>query len=118
MFLQAAIDAPSLKSAGAALRRLIGNPHVDRIEIGAPLLSHYGVKAAQYFLASCDAERIYADTKLIDFPALELQPYIKAGIRRFSAMAFMSAEGFRELRALSDTHALDIFVSTMGYPIS
>lgn len=118
MFLQAAIDAPSLANAGASLRRFAGNEYVDRIEIGAPLLSHYGVRAAQYFAVRCDAGRLYADTKLVDFPALELGPYLRTKIRHFSAMAFMSNESLRELHALANAHGLSVFISTMGFPLS
>ncbi len=118
MFLQAAIDAPSLANAGASLRRFADNEFVDRIEIGAPLLSHYGVQAAHYFAARWDAKRLYADTKLIDFPTLELGPYLRTGIRHFSAMAFMSDESLRELRLLAKEQDFSVLISTMGFPLS
>lgn len=117
MFLQATVDAPDYAVARELLRVYEKVPEIDVVEMGAPMVTHYGVEGYHWFKRYC-AKDIYVDTKTIDFPRLELMPYIKAGARRFSAMAVMNTEAFEQLAAMQTLYDLPpVLVSLMGYPL-
>lgn len=116
MFLQATVDARDADTARKTLQRFKAIKDIDYVEIGAPLLTHYGVDVVKLFQQNTEL-MLYADTKTIDFPEMELRPYIKAGITRMSAMAIMNDGAFKELAQLTKSNNLTMFVSLMGYPI-
>lgn len=117
MFLQATVDAADLVEARRLLDIYQEIPEIDIIEMGAPMVSHYGVKGAKWFLERV-SKPLYVDTKMIDFPTLELMPFIDVGARHFSAMAVMNNGAFKELRELMHEYPdMTVLVSLMGYPL-
>lgn len=117
MFLQAAIDASTKDEAQEIIGRYKDIEEISFLEIGTPLISHYGISILKVFSAHVRTEKIYVDLKVIDFPVTEILPYYQAGIRRFSVMAFMNDDAFRELGTFIADTKIDVFVSTMGYPL-
>lgn len=118
MFLQATVDCPDLQSATDLLSRYSGVEAIDYIEIGAPMITHYGSEVVNLFRQYFPTKRIYADLKMIDFPLMESAPYLELGIRRISAMAIMNDSAFAQLASLYDIYPdLTVWVSLMGYPI-
>lgn len=115
MFLQAAIDTLTIREAEELLTRYASIPEIDVVEIGTPLISHYGVSIVERFSKYLDVSRIYADLKLIDFPSIELGPYMDVGVTQFSAMATLNNGAFEVLRKISEDSGVTIFVSTLGY---
>lgn len=116
MFLQATVDAPDIDEATKLLVKYRDVSSVDYVEIGAPMITHYGVSIVDKFKEYIPVKNLYADLKMIDFPHLEAQPYIDAGIRRISAMAVMNNDAFIQLRKMVDEIGIEVFVSMMGYP--
>ena len=117
MFLQATVDAPDTDHAKYQLRRYQNVEEIDYVEIGAPMVTHYGVGIVDLFRQHFPVWRLYADLKIIDFPVMELTPYLEQGIRRTSAMAVMNDGAFQQLAELRDKAGLSVLVSFMGYPL-
>jgi 3-keto-L-gulonate-6-phosphate decarboxylase len=118
MFLQATVDAPDYEVAERLIAIYNTVPEIDIIEMGAPMVTHYGSIGAQWFMSHVVlGKRIYVDTKLIDFPELELRPFLLAGHRLFSASMIMNDSAFRELSTLCVVNGAQVLVTTMGYPI-
>ncbi len=118
MYLQAAIDAGSLDQAELLLGRYQSIPEISYIEIGSPLISQFGVAIVSLFKRHFTIDRLYADLKIVDFPVLEALPYQVAGIEKLSVMACMNDQAFEELAEFSRKTRTQIFISTMGYPVS
>lgn len=118
MFLQATVDAANYEQAQSLLEVYRDVPEIDIIEMGAPMVTHYGVEGAKWFHARMPlGKKLYVDTKLIDFPELELMPFIHQGLRYFSAAAIMNDTAFQQLSTLRVRHNLNVLVTLMGYPL-
>jgi 3-keto-L-gulonate-6-phosphate decarboxylase len=118
MYVQAAIDTTCFSEAERLIHRLKSIPEITYLEIGTPLISRFGLSAVDLFVPHYDLSHLYVDLKIIDFPVVEILPYQKIGLRKFSVMAFMNDEAFDQLFEHSASNGLGIFVSTMGYPLS
>jgi 3-keto-L-gulonate-6-phosphate decarboxylase len=118
MWFQATVDAPTIFEARRLLYDYEKVPEIDYVEIGAPMLTHYGVDVIKSFTDYIPVAKLYADIKCIDFPEMEMTPYMDRGITRMSAMAVMNYQAFVELARLKDRYGLTILVSLMGFPIS
>jgi 3-keto-L-gulonate-6-phosphate decarboxylase len=117
MFVQAAIDAYSMTDAVSMLDMLKRVTEIDYFEIGAPLVTHYGIGALHGFGLRIPLHKLYADLKTIDFPSMEYRPWLQAGVQRLSVMAIMNNGAFYELKELMNhTPGLEVFISLMGYP--
>jgi 3-keto-L-gulonate-6-phosphate decarboxylase len=117
VFIQAAIDAPNMVEAMRTLERLSTVETIDYFEIGAPLITHYGIEALESFRRRVPISKTYGDLKTIDFPEMEYTPWLVAGCRRLSVMAVMNDGAFCALRQLQNLWPdLEVFVSLMGYP--
>ena len=117
MFIQAAIDGNDLGSAVLFLKELSVNKKINFFEVGTSLLLNYGSRATSAFIEVVSCEKCYCDTKTIDFPADDIKHHNDLGVRRFSFMAGMEIENFKILRDFSLKKNIDIFVSTMGFPL-
>lgn len=118
MFLQATVDAANYDVADKLLSIYATVPEIDIIEMGAPMVTHYGVAGADWFYKRVPyAKKLYVDTKIIDFPQLELTPFIEMGARRFSATPIMNDTAFRQLAMMKVEHGLDVLITLMGYPL-
>lgn len=116
MFLQATVDAPDLQVAEETLKLYADVKGIDYIEMGAPMVTHYGVAGLELFKKYVPMSRLYVDLKIIDFPLMETAPFIEEGMVRTSAMAVMNDAAFEQLAQIK-AKGVEIFISTMGYPI-
>jgi 3-keto-L-gulonate-6-phosphate decarboxylase len=114
--LQVAFDAV----AAPALRQSIEEAIVggaDSIEIGTPLLKHYGVAILEDARAYVPTHiPLYADVKMLDFARLELAPALDAGASEVTAVAFASDESLTDALSLANAFGAYLSVSTMNYP--
>lgn len=117
MFVQAAIDTNRLDRAVTYAATLASCPIVDIIEVGSPLVQTLGVTGVTEVIRVVDASHIYLDLKMLDFPQLEIELYLSLGINRFSALVGMDDSRLRELASIRDELHIDVFMSTMGYPL-
>ena len=116
-FLQYALDVTTIDALqDHALAA--ASAGIDVLEIGTPAVSSMGLRTCLATLRGILPDiRIYADLKLMDFPNIELQYAFDHGANAASVMMGANNHVIEDALELSQQTGLDLFFSSMGYPI-
>ena len=115
--LQIAIDNPALPTLAELLSAAARLDAVQRIEAGTPLLTTFGVSIVERFSLYFPVQRLYVDTKCLDFAHEQLSPYLDHGIRHLSVHAFIGNDQAAAALTTAANYDATCYVSTLGYPI-
>jgi 3-keto-L-gulonate-6-phosphate decarboxylase len=116
--IQVAVDSVPLERINE-LSPLLGSLRpIDLVEIGTPMITHYGVSYFDALTACIDRSRIYVDLKVCDFVADHLKPYLDRGARHFSAQFGMNEDNMEALAQLAERDGFNVYFSSMCYPLN
>lgn len=88
----------------------------DLVEVGTPLLKRYGYGVlSEVSKILPPTVGLYADLKLLDFPAAEVPPALEAGATVVSALVYATDETLLEASEIVRGHGAHLWVSTMGW---
>lgn len=89
---------------------------LDYFEIGTPTLHRSGYSAIDCVRPLLASTRLYVDTKLVDFPELELPPLHERGAHAASCLIGADNEVVSRSVEVAEAIGLRLIFSTMGYP--
>jgi len=90
------------------------NDPVVQFEFGTPLVTEYGYSTLRTNFSYLPTEKIYVDTKTIDFHAYELARLHAHGYRHCSFLLGSELKALRNTAALQIFQEFTVYISTMG----
>lgn len=111
--LQVALDFADITNAEAFIRQ-IPLDAIDAIEVGTPMLTHYGVSGALEIQKLATTVPLYVDLKILDFARLELAGFEVARPSGASLLLAAAPHVQEEAVAYCASNRIQLWCSTMG----